>query len=251
MKQITIFLISAVLALTLCGCAESANNNDIGAGALPSTTAPQFTEQTQAAVQEPDAEPTVPDGEPAADDDAATAKAVTAINTVTVQNQDDACTMTLTVTGCYEDGTEAWKYVSPNCCQTELDTVGFVTATDDAVYLYEQCVYVEGEDPENHGLIALDRQTGAVKWSNTDFTGANACFALSDDGVIYIGGYYGPDCVAIDKDGKTLWKYNNDLDCYWLYDITLESDHLSLAFDASDSGEGRTIYIDLDGTYLG
>ena len=232
-KRFAALLVAVILAFSLCACSNNDGSSDTGA-TTHNTAASSSAEQDA-----PVTEPVVPENP------------VVSITSKSIMSNDESYTTTLVLTACYADGTEAWKYTSPKCCLGQFDPVDLITAANNTVYLFEQGVYVEGGEPEDHGLIALDMQTGAIKWRNTDFYGAWPSFALSDDGTIYVGGYDGPDCVAIDKDGRTLWKYQNDLDCYWLYDIKLDVDHLALYFEESDAGGGRTIYIDLDGTYLG
>ncbi|MGN1250468.1 MAG: hypothetical protein ACI4XW_10385, partial [Candidatus Spyradocola sp.] len=57
----------------------------------------------------------------------------------------------------------------------------------------------------NDGVVlALDAHTGETVWENHDFGGAVGDSCLGEDGTLYITGMWGPDFIAIDRNGKTL-----------------------------------------------
>ena len=102
-----------------------------------------------------------------------------------------------------------------------------------------------------HGLTALDFFTGETCWEVTgEYLGAGNSWAVSDDGWTYIGGYYGPDPVAIDPSGNVRWHADSE-GCYWLYFMQVRGDELTCWYDVMDGGErsGRVVY-DLDGKVL-
>ena len=64
-------------------------------------------------------------------------------------------------------------------------------------------------------------------------------------GIMYIGGYYGPDPVAIDANGSVLWQASSGSDdIYWLESIELTSDGLACVYGNMDEqcNSGTVIY---------
>jgi hypothetical protein len=77
------------------------------------------------------------------------------------------------------------------------------------------------------GLTALDFYTGEPVWTVTDdelSLGGSICYYVDEYGMIYIGGYYGPDPAAITPDGEVLWASNLGGRYYWLYKIEMDED---------------------------
>ena len=105
------------------------------------------------------------------------------------------------------------------------------------------------------GLTALDADNGDVRWvlpESEIHLGAGNSHAVGEDGTAYIGGYYGPDPVAVDANGNVLWQSNSD-GCYWLYEIQLVNDELHGLYDAmgdDHDGPGEVVF-DLNGALLG
>ena len=105
------------------------------------------------------------------------------------------------------------------------------------------------------GLAAIDLFSGETRWELTRAEcdlGASVSHAVSGDGTLYIGGYYGPDPVAIDASGHVLWRSDSD-GCYWLYRLELEGDRLEGWYDVMDGdndlGAGKVLF-DLNGERL-
>ena len=75
---------------------------------------------------------------------------------------------------------------------------------------------------------------------------------------MYIGGYYGPDPVAISVDGEVLWQSSSvygegdsyPLDFYWLYELELGPDGLTATYDMSADERGGQVLYSLDGQML-
>ena len=67
---------------------------------------------------------------------------------------------------------------------------------------------------------------------------------MGEDGTIYIGGYYGPDPVAISMSGEVLWKAQAAEDAYWMYRIDLEEDGVLGVYECIGTPEtsGRIRY---------
>lgn len=152
-------------------------------------------------------------------------------------------------------GGECWKRVFESPYTTELDcTDAFVagTAADPLVL-----VHVSGV-----GLTALDLYTGAPRWALESAAvdlGGSISHAVGADGTMYIGGYYGPDPVAVSADGELLWQSSsvygesdgNSLDFWWLYALELGPDGLTATYDMSADGRGGQVLYSLDGEMLG
>ena len=67
---------------------------------------------------------------------------------------------------------------------------------------------------ENGTLVALDRKTGVVVWTNSDFSGLVTGFEVGTDGTLYFCGYNGPHFFAVDNMGKTLHRIQSFGDGY-------------------------------------
>lgn len=144
-----------------------------------------------------------------------------------------------------EQGGERWLYESETGDTTELTMIdAFIggTAQDPMLLVYNA----------EKGLTALDIATGETRWTLADTRlGASISRAVGDDGTAYIGGYYGPDPVAIDVNGNVLWRADSG-DCYWLYEIAIADDTLVCRYDmmdGDDAGPG-TVVFSLDGKLL-
>ena len=91
------------------------------------------------------------------------------------------------------------------------------TVVDAATELSGSTAFMAGvaQDPlvalynVDEGLWALDGLTGEERWflSTEDAgLGGGICVAVDENGTMYIGGYDGPDPVAISMDGRVLWR---------------------------------------------
>lgn len=153
----------------------------------------------------------------------------------------------LTVT-CYDaDEAELWSYVTRVPDPTELDlTDAFIGGTADA-----PCVVVFNAD---EGLRALDIATGATLWTldnaEVRFSGS-LNHAVDADGTMYITGYYGPDPVCVDVNGRVVWRASaGSDDIYWPYDIAIEDRGIVTRYesmDSDDATDGSVIYDRADG----
>lgn len=225
-KAITLMLFAALLLSCFAGC-EAGKENPAGttAAAEPVTTteAPpaQTTQATETTAPETTEEP---------------APVVTQVVYEKFQNDDEYCTAYLIVQGLRADGAPVWEYRTPDCAQTELETVQLFAETDEVVYINEQGIPM-GDNLDCGYITALDRQTGETLWRNNDCRGAslNACF--DENGVLYYCGYYGPDCTAVDTDGNILWTVAAiDADCWWPYAISYEAGVITVTYEGTSSG---------------
>ena len=141
-------------------------------------------------------------------------------------------------------GNQKWFYETMTDSVTELtQTDAFLggTAADPMVMVFNA----------QKGLTALDADTGDVRWTLSDADvnlGASISHAVGADGTMYIGGYYGPDPVAIDANGGVRWRSDSE-GCYWLYRVQLEGSRLRCWYDVMDGNhdkEGQVLF-DLNG----
>ncbi len=141
----------------------------------------------------------------------------------------------LAVAALDENGSPIWMQ------ETAVDEIGEVNMTDafiggiaarPLVMLYNA----------QQGLAAIDAATGSVRWllsNDVQNLGAGLCHAVvPGNGIMYIGGFHGPDPVAIDANGNVLWQADSGSDASWLYGIELTSDGIRCAYDNMD-GEGN------------
>jgi len=150
---------------------------------------------------------------------------------------------------CYADnGDTLWsRSLSSDC--TELTFLEVFVAPDGEgsarVMLYSAM----------DGLSCCDLHTGDTLWTlpaREVHLGASISHAVGEDGTMYIGGYYGPDPVAISPDGSVLWQSSADSDdTYWLYEINLMDDCIAAHYDFLIDGDSGWVYYSYGGEKLG
>ena len=141
-------------------------------------------------------------------------------------------------------GDPRWSYETTTEDTTEL------TMTDAFIGGAAQDPFVMVYNAEK-GLTALDVWSGDVVWELSDASvhlGASITHAAAEDGTLYIGGYYGPDPVAIDVRGNVLWRSDSG-GCAWLDQINLGDDEIACHYDLmSDAEGGGWVYFRYDGS---
>lgn len=149
-------------------------------------------------------------------------------------------------TVCYgPDGNPVWHYDTLTESTTELDmTAAFPAGTA------EQPLYMVYNAEQ--GLFALDFYTGEELWLLPDYEvslGGSICSAVDENGTMYVGGYYGPDPVAIDRNGSVLWQAQPGVEAYWMYQIEATPEGIVATYDCVQEHEaaGRITY-GFDGT---
>lgn len=135
------------------------------------------------------------------------------------------------ITGIGPHGNVAWKYITGRYGLTDLTRVQEIGRYQDT-YLFN----------ENGTIVALDVNTGAVKWKNPDFTGSaidETCHCFDNNGTLYLCGYQGPDFYAVNISGKTLGRIETfDSNYYWAGEIKKESkDIVAVGLEGSNYGE--------------
>lgn len=137
-------------------------------------------------------------------------------------------------------GNVVWSTALYQPYATELDsTTAFVNANGGSalVMLYNAA----------EGLTAVDAATGDFVWElpiEKTRLGASISHAIDGYGTMYIGGFYGPDPVAISREGEVLWQANTGReDIYWLHEIELdENDGVIATYDVIGDGSGRVCF---------
>ena len=141
-------------------------------------------------------------------------------------------------------GNQRWFY------ETMTDYVTELTLTDAFIGGAAQDPFVMVYNADQ-GLTALDLFSGEERWTLTPDQadlGASITHAVDVEGTMYIGGYYGPDPVAIDVRGNVLWRADSG-GCCWLYEINLGDEELACHYDMmSDTDGGGWVYFRYDGS---
>ena len=152
------------------------------------------------------------------------------------------------VVGVSAEGNLIWAQETKTGSVTELmQTDCFVggTAENPLVMLYNTWT----------GLMALDPATGMTKWAvlkEQVELGASITYAVDANGVAYVGGYYGPDPVAIDAEGNVLWQTSSSsAHAQWLYGIEPREDGLYAHYSMLNGDKSGWVVYNYDGTARG
>lgn len=153
----------------------------------------------------------------------------------------------LMAVGLDASGTELWKTETTTDHITELmQTDVFIggTAKKPLVMMYNAC----------RGLSAINPANGKVKWTiyKRDLNlGGSISHVVDDKGICYIGGYYGPDPVAINAKGKVLWQASSgSAEATWLYRMDLSEAGIACAYGKMAGDDYGTIIYDFDGNLV-
>ena len=153
----------------------------------------------------------------------------------------------LMVVGVDAAGTELWKVETTTDHITELmQTDAFIggTAKKPLVMMYNAC----------RGLSAINPKTGKVRWNiykrDLDL-GGSISHVVDSKGICYIGGYYGPDPVAINIKGKVLWQASSgSAEATWLYRMDLSDEGIACAYGKMAGEDYGTIIYDFKGNVV-
>ena len=140
------------------------------------------------------------------------------------------------ITGLDGSGDEVWRYTTDKYVETECHRTGEI-GINRGMYLF--C--------DGGTITALDLQSGAVRWQNSDYGGVDGAY-LMDNGVLYACGQYGPDFFAIDMAGNTLARVQRlDKEYYWAEKIQRVDKHILVVEFAESEGsyhDAYCVYID-------
>ena len=100
------------------------------------------------------------------------------------------------------------------------------------------------------GLYAMHPYTANDMWHIAEPSlGAGLSYDVAEDGTMYIGGFYGPDPIAIDVNGSVLWQSAAGFDAFWLFDIEITDEGIVASYDNFNYDVGGQICYDpADGT---
>ena len=86
---------------------------------------------------------------------------------------------------------------------------------------------------KSNTVFALDKNTGSVKWMNTD-CGHVTSYDFAPDGTIYTCSYIGtPAFAAIDTYGQTIHTINDFGKIYWPFSVEYQEDHVAVTFEST------------------
>lgn len=152
----------------------------------------------------------------------------------------------LMAVGLDANGNELWKRETATHNITELmQTDIFIGGTADSplVLIYNAST--------GKGLTAVDPATGDIVWEvprDTVFLGGSISHVVDGNGTLYVGGYYGPDPVAIDVNGNVLWQADSGSEeATWMYRMELTADGISCLYGSMAGDNTGTIVYGFDG----
>ncbi len=229
MKKLIAIIIAAIMLLSLCACEKDAENDAIGIiGGADGPTA-------------------IIVGAPS--DDADTSGLPDRVEWEETFIGDEFAGFYRIFTAYAEDGSVMWTYRTENSMAAQLETLEYIGMYDGLVYINEQSLYddmlnAEGMVEVYGRLRTLDARTGEVVWDNTDYDGGSSSWDFDEEGNLYIGGYFGPDCMKIGTVGETIWKVDSaDSDAFWMYSLEYKDGEIALSYEANDFGEQETVII--------
>lgn len=142
---------------------------------------------------------------------------------------------------CFDgSGSFVWGLYTSIGLATELDgTAAFAGGTGDRPLVIVSSMPL--------GLAAIEPSSGRLLWAK-DFAmgelGGGMSTAVDEDGTMYLGGYYGPDPMAISVDGDVLWRSDIDDSTFWLYKISVDGDAIVADYDYLDEGGYSRVWFD-------
>lgn len=227
MKKLLVLLAIVLVIAVLTGCTFTA---------VISTSKTQTTEASSPSSSVPETEIETQD-----------TLSVAYVNGESVANDDDFYTCYMIVTAYDQNDQAVWSYRTADCAQTELKSPQLFAETTEAVYVNERGI-LAGDIIGDGYITAIDRQTGDILWRNGDPCGASLSACFDENGTMYCCGYYGPDCMAIDKNGNTLWTVEQvDPFCWWSYEISYENGLIYIFYQGTDSGTEEYRCVDQNG----
>lgn len=115
-----------------------------------------------------------------------------------------------TITGYSKSGAVVWTKKTDPKPATELEAFEPIGIWQDVYY------YNDGGT-----ITALDKDTGAVRWRNSEFRGESIHSYVDEQGTVYACGFYGPDFFAVDKNGVSRKKISSFSEHYF-WPVSLE-----------------------------
>lgn len=144
------------------------------------------------------------------------------------------------IKGIDSNGNVVWEYKTEKYEAAQLDRVTEIGVNDDKYYFIE-----------DDTIIALKISDGTKIWENNEFEGGGSDFKFSNDGTLYICGYFSPDFFAVDQKGNTIAKIINfNSEYYWPYKIEIVGGYAEITMEGTPTGQETVFVVDLkDFTY--
>lgn len=125
------------------------------------------------------------------------------------------------VVGYDKDGNIQWIYTTEKYEMTELPALQQMGSTEEVCYIFE-----------GGTITTLDMITGEIRWQNSDFDAHGPSWYLDEENTLYLCGYYGPDLLVIDAQGRTIHQIGSFREGFtWASDIYPEGDSIIVAMD--------------------
>lgn len=129
------------------------------------------------------------------------------------------------ISGITEDGKVVWQYQTGEYPVAQLDSVEEIGLYNDMYYFCE-----------GGAIVTLNLQNGEIIWKNEEFIGAGVCYDFDEQGNLYIAGYFGPDLMVVDVNGRTVNRYSvfNDEKFIWPYKLDYTNDYVFITYEHYD-----------------
>lgn len=145
------------------------------------------------------------------------------------------------LTGKDENGEELWTVKTESHAAAELDSCVPIGIYNDGYY------YIEAGD-----VIKLDLEEGKEIWRCTEISvgsPAEKAMAFGEDGMLYLSGWYGPDFVAIDKDGilrHVIVSFSENEEYFWPYKMDYKQSYIDIYFEGNNAEESEDTIVHLN-----
>ena len=167
----------------------------------------------------------------------------------------------VSVVAAYEqvsEGDATWEYVRVGCFINDIPNWGYT----EAVKLIKEPITLKAfmggteDDPmvyvydEAYGLTMLDLMDGTEVWTimKDECSIGDASVITIDDesGILYVAGTDGPDPVAIDIDGRIMWRSDvGDPEVFEPQEIILNPTDITVTY-----GSGKTVMLEYNGELI-
>lgn len=125
------------------------------------------------------------------------------------------------IQGIDRKGEQVWEHVAEGQMWTELDLITEIGVYNELYYFVH-----------NGNVVTLDIATGDLVWKSESSCGAGNSFIFDENYNLYITGFYGPDLLAMDKNGKTIFVLEDINEYCWPYNLRFLDDVLCISFDS-------------------
>lgn len=236
-----VVLLCALFLITACGEAEedSSEKRKKKHKETEESVNSEDSPEEEQMVEEPEEEeePSADDA-PSAEEESTEEEEPTAADTPSEDNMLNSITVVFernydvsgyecgSILGIAENGEVIWEYQTGEYPIAQLDQT-------EEIGLYNGMYYF----CEDGAIIAFHPQTGEIIWKNESFYGAGVCYDFDEQGNLYIAGYFGPDLMIIDKNGRTVDKFQalSDDVYLWPYKLDYAQEHVFITYEHYDS----------------